>query len=154
LIVVIYPMAKLLPTDVQKLHEFIKEYFRYGKFDDSYECFDAEVKTKIVSKKLEEIDFDYLSDGTPELFKMMKGVSSSTVVSQKRQQQIEEIHERYLDLLAGARQIYGLAIKLTELCESDKGVDLADTDYEREEQQGAGRESQRGSSKVPQNCFA
>ena len=76
----------LFPADVQKLHENIKEYFRFAKFEDSIECFDAEIKTKIVSKKLDDLDIDFMSEKAPELFRMMKGVSASSILSQKRQQ--------------------------------------------------------------------
>lgn len=107
---------------MQKLHEHIKEYLRFGKFQDTYECFIAEINAKIVSKKLDEVDIDYLSDKSPELIKMMKGVSSGTLSSQKRVQQFEELNERFLDLLAGARQIYGLTVKLLNISENEKAV--------------------------------
>lgn len=112
----------MFSNEVQKLHEHIKEYFRFGKFQDTYECFIAEINAKIVSKKLDEVETDYLSDKSPELIKMMKGVSSNTLSSQKRVQQFEELNERFLDLLAGARQIYGLTVKLLNVSENEKAV--------------------------------
>lgn len=112
----------MFSNEVQKLHEHIKEYLRFGKFQDTYECFIAEINAKIVSKKLDEVDIDYLSDKSPELIKMMKGVSSGTLSSQKRVQQFEELNERFLDLLAGARQIYGLTVKLLNISENEKAV--------------------------------
>ena len=112
----------MFPNDVQALHEMIKEYYKFGKFDDSLECFIAEINTKIVSQKLEDMNIDYTSDKAPELFRLMKGVSSQTLLSQKRQQQMEDINDKYLDLLAGARQIYALTVKLLQLCESEKAV--------------------------------
>ncbi len=112
----------LFPNDVQLLHEHIKEYFRFAKFEDTLECFDAEIKTKIVSKKLDDLDIDFMSDKAPELFRMLKGVSAGTLLSQKRQKQLEDTNEKYLDLLAGARQIYGLTVKLVNICEENKPV--------------------------------
>ena len=113
----------LFPNDVQKLHELVKDYFRFAKFEDTLECFNSEINTKIVSKNLEHFDIDYTSDQAPELFKMMKGVSSQTLAYQKRDKQIEDINEKYLDLLAGSRQIYGLSIKLMSIAEENKTVE-------------------------------
>lgn len=112
----------LFQGDIQKLHEFIKEYLRFAKFDDTYECFDAEVKTKIVSKKLDELEFDPTSDETPELLRVVKGTSSTSIIAQRRQEQLHEATEKYLDLLAGARQIFTLAVKLLGICEGNKTV--------------------------------
>lgn len=112
----------LFPTEVQKLHEYIKDYYRFAKFNDTLECFDAEINAKIISKKLEDMDIDFLSEGSPELFKLMKGTSSQSLETQKRLRQMEAINDKYLDLLAGSRQIYGLAVKLLGLCEENKTV--------------------------------
>jgi len=112
----------LFQGDIQKLHEFIKEYLRFAKFDDTFECFDAEVKTKIVSKKLDELAFDPTSDETPELLRVVKGTSATSLLAQRRQEQLHEATEKYLDLLAGARQIFTLAVKLLSLCEASKAV--------------------------------
>lgn len=108
--------------DVQKLHEFIKEYLRYAQFEDTFECFDAEIKTKVISKKLDQLEFDPTNEKTPELMKVIKGSSSSSVMAQRRQEQVHEMSERYVDLLAGARQIYSLSVKLHNMCESSKSV--------------------------------
>lgn len=112
----------LFPTDIQKLHEHIKEYFVFAKFENSYECFEAEINTKIVSKKLVDLDFDITSEKSPELVRMLKGISSNTILNRKREQQLEEANERYIDLLAAARQIYSLVIKLMNMCENEKSV--------------------------------
>lgn len=112
----------LFPNDVQKLHEAIKDYFRFAQFEDTLECFSSEINAKIVSKKLEHFEIDFTGEHAPELCKMMKGVSNQTLAFQKRQKQIEEINEKYLDLLAGSRQIYGLTIKLMAVAEENKTV--------------------------------
>ena len=121
----------LFPNDVQKLHEIIKDYYRFTKFEDTLECFSAEINAKIISKKLENFDIDFSSEKSPELFKMMKGVSSQALEYQKRETQIEDLNEKYLDLLAGSRQIYGLSIKLVNICEQNKTVGKYHLDYER-----------------------
>lgn len=128
----------LFPNDVQKLHEIIKDYYRFAKFEDTLECFNSEINAKIISKKLENFDIDFTSDQAPELFKMMKGVSSQTLTYQKRQKQIEELNDKYLDLLAGARQIYGLTIKLLSICEENKTVDIVHQDHEGKGKQDFG----------------
>ena len=115
--------SMLFPTEVQKLHEYIKDYLRFAKFNDTLECFDAEINAKIVSKKLEDIDLDFTNEGSPELFKMMKGTSSQSLETQKRLKQMEDVNDKYLDLLAGSRQIYGLSVKLLDICEENKTVD-------------------------------
>jgi hypothetical protein len=125
--------------DIQKLHEFIKEYLRFAKFDDTYECFDAEVKTKIVTKKLDELEFDPLSDGTPELLRVVKGTSSTGLIAQRRQEQLHEATEKYLDLLAGARQIFTLAVKLLGICEGNKSVVAAQKVHEGKRSQNPSR---------------
>lgn len=112
----------LFSQEVQKLHENIKEYFRYAKFEDSYECFDAEINTKIVSKKLDHFEIDFHDSKAPELIKMMKGASAQAIQNHKRQQQLEDINEKYLDVLAGARQIYALAVRLMAICEKSKDI--------------------------------
>lgn len=128
----------LFPTDIQKLHEHIKEYFAFAKFENSYECFEAEINTKIVSKKLVDLDFDITSEKSPELVRMLKGISSNTILNRKREQQLEEANERYIDLLAAARQIYSLVIKLMNLCENEKSVNSGSyAAGEREGQQRA-----------------
>lgn len=112
----------LFPNDVQKLHESIKEYLRFAQFEDTLECFNSEINAKLVSKKLEHFEIDFTGDSAPELCRMMKGVSSQTIAFQKRQRQIEDINERYVDLLAGARSIYGLTVKLMGIAEENKTV--------------------------------
>ena len=87
----------LFPNDVQKLHEIIKDYYRFTKFEDTLECFNAEINAKIISKKLENFDIDFSSEKSPELFKMMKGVSSQALEYQKRERQIEDLNEKYLE---------------------------------------------------------
>ena len=128
----------LFPNDVQKLHEIIKDYYRFAKFEDTLECFNSEINAKIISKKLENFDIDFTSDQAPELFKMMKGVSSQTLTYQKRQKQIEDLNDKYLDLLAGARQIYGLTIKLLSICEENKTVAIVHQDHEGKGKQDFG----------------
>lgn len=113
----------LFPNDVQKLHEAIKDYYTFAKFEDTLECFNSEINAKLVSKKLENFEIDFTSDQSPELCKMMKGVSNQTLAFQKRQRQIEDLNDKYLDLLAGSRQIYGLTIKLMAVAEESKTVD-------------------------------
>lgn len=118
----------LFPNEIQVLHEHIKDYFRFAKFEDSLECFDAEIKAKIITKKLDDLELDFTSEKSPELFKMLKGVSSVSLQTQKRLRQMEDLNDKYLDILAGARQIYGLAVRLLSICEENKTVGSTDPD--------------------------
>ena len=121
----------LFPNEIHVLHEYIKGYLKFAKFEDTQECFEAEIKAKIITKRLDDIDLDFTADRSPELFKMMKGVSSLSLQTQKRLRQMEDLNDKYIDLRAGARQIYGLAVRLMAICEDNKAVGRFYTDHER-----------------------
>jgi hypothetical protein len=67
----------IFPKEIQELHSQITEYLKYAKFENTYECFDHEIRTKIVTKKLLDKKINLMDEDTPELFRMMKGVSKN-----------------------------------------------------------------------------
>lgn len=89
----------IFPKEIQKLHKNISEYLNYGKFENTYECFDHEIQTKIVSKKLLSKNIDLSDDSTPELFRIMKGVTKQESKLKKEKDALTEMSDNYLDLL-------------------------------------------------------
>jgi len=112
----------IFPREIQALHNQILEYMTYAKFEHTAECFEHEIKTKIVTKQLLDRKIDLMDDETPELFRMMKGVQKSSERERNRQEEHKKLQEEYLDLLAGARQIFKLSLKLIDVCEGSKSV--------------------------------
>ena len=37
-----------------EINEYVKEYLKYNNYENSYECFEAEIRTKQVATKLSE----------------------------------------------------------------------------------------------------
>ena len=93
----------IFPQEIQKLHKNITEYLKFAKFENTYECFDHEIRSKIITQKLMSQKFDLSDDNTPELFRQMKGLSKEQTKMTKEKDALTETTEKYLDLLAGAR---------------------------------------------------
>lgn len=114
----------IFPREVQALHKQITEYLDFAKFENTSECFEHEIKTKIVTKKLLDMNLNLMDEGTPELFRMMKGVHKTSEKERKRQGEYRNLQEDYLDLLAGSRQIFKLGLKLIDICEGSEDVNF------------------------------
>ena len=114
----------IFPKEVQTLHRNILEYLQFGKFETTHECFDHEIRSKIVTKKLLASKHDLAAENTPELFRMMKGVSKQDAKQKAERDALSEMTDNYLDLLSGTRQIFSLAVKLMGLVEKNKKVEL------------------------------
>jgi hypothetical protein len=114
----------IFPREIQALHQQIIEYMNYAKFENTSECFEHEIKTKIVTKQLLDRKINLMDDETPELFRMMKGVKKASKRDRRRQDEYKKLQEEYLDLLAGSRQIFKLGLKLIDICEGSEEVYL------------------------------
>jgi hypothetical protein len=68
----------IFPREIQDLHGQITEYLNYANFENTHECFEHEIKTKIVTKKLLDRKINLMDEDTPELFRMLKGVSKKS----------------------------------------------------------------------------
>ena len=112
----------IFPREIQQLHSHIAQYLDFAKFENTSECFDHEIQSKIVTNKLENIKFDLSSLETPELLRMLKGVSREELIKEKQQKNESGLSEKYIDLLAGARQLFNIAVKMTEIVETSKSV--------------------------------
>jgi len=112
----------IFPKEIQQLHKNITEYLKFGKFENTYECFDHEIRTKIVSQKLLNSKLDLADDSTPELFRIMKGVSKEQTKFKKERDELSSMSDQYLDLLTGSRQIFGICVKLLDMIEKENSV--------------------------------
>lgn len=112
----------IFPREIQDLHGQILEYLNYAKFENTSECFEHEIKTKIVTKKLLDRKINLMDDDTPELFRMLKGVSKKSKKDREKLANFNKLQDEYLDLLAGARQIFKLSLRLVDICEESREV--------------------------------
>lgn len=112
----------IFPEEIQQLHKNILEYLNFGKFENTFECFDSEIRAKVVSQKLLQSRFDLTDEATPELFRVMKGITKDEVKRKKAKDELSERTEQYLDLLAGTRQMFSLIVKLMDYVGKQKKV--------------------------------
>ena len=112
----------IFPREIQQLHSHIAQYLDFAKFENTSECFDHEIQSKIVTNKLENQKFDLSSLETPELLRILKGVSREDLIKEQQHKNQSGLSEKYLDLLAGARQLFNIAVKMTEIVETSKTV--------------------------------
>lgn len=108
--------------DIQKLHETIKDYLNNQEFENTLECFEHEIKTKILNKQLTEITVDIGDTNTPELFKLMKGDSNKNQQERIQSKVYHETLRKYLDLLTAARQIFSASVSLIQKTELNEAV--------------------------------
>lgn len=112
----------IFPREIQELHKQITQYLDFAKFENTSECFEHEIKTKIVTKKLLDRKINLMDESTPELLRMMKGVHKTSEKERRRQKELLKLQEEYLDLLAGSRQIFKLGLRMINICEINKKV--------------------------------
>lgn len=108
--------------DIQQINEVIKDYLKNQEFENTMECFNHELKTKIINKKLTNITVDISDAATPEIFKQIKGESNKSQDEKKKDKVNSETTKRYLDLLTGSRQIFSASVALLKACTENEEV--------------------------------
>jgi len=117
----------IFPREIQSLHNQIIEYLKYAKFDNTYECFEHEIRTKIVTKKLIDKQINLMDEDTPEIFRVMKGVLKKSKKEKEKLENFNKLQDEHLDLLAGARQIFRLTLRMVDLCEGSAEMMSSET---------------------------
>ena len=112
----------IFPREIQQLHSHIQQYLKFAKFENTSECLEHEIQSRIVTNKLENQKYDLSALETPELLRMLKGVSREELIKEQQKKNDSSLSEKYLDLLAGARQLFSIAVKMTEIVETSKTV--------------------------------
>jgi hypothetical protein len=96
--------------DIQQIHGIIKDYLESQEFENTLECFDHEIKTKILNKRLGNIEVDISDASTPEIFKLMQGETNKTQDEKRKSKIHTETLKKYVDLLTGSRQIFSASV--------------------------------------------
>ena len=96
--------------DIQSIHQIIKDYLQSQEFENTLECFDHEIKTKILNKRLTNIVVDISDTETPEIFKLMQGETNKTQEERRQSKVHTDTLKKYVDLLTGSRQIFSAAV--------------------------------------------
>ena len=115
-------MSIIFPREIQALHKQILEYLKFAKFENTEECFEHEIKSKIITKQLNQRKIDLMDDDTPELLRLLKGVKKKNEKDRNRANDYKKLQEEYLDLLAAARQLFRLGLRMIDLCESSEDL--------------------------------
>lgn len=91
----------------QRINQLIKDFFKYKKFDNAQECFDAEIKTK---KFIKSKNKPSQGQKEPILNRMIRGESYQTLKEENKKRDIKERRKRYQNLLQAGRQVFSIAI--------------------------------------------
>ena len=116
-----------LQVDNTQLNDYIKEYLRYNNFINTLECFEAEVRTKQVSKQLQVRPQDFQprkNQDLPRFYAMLKGESVKVRREMDLENELAYISKRFLQVLQAARHIFSIAVSLVQLCATVKEVCL------------------------------
>ncbi|CAD8056604.1 unnamed protein product [Paramecium sonneborni] len=82
----------LLP-DVNEINEYIKEYLRYSNYYNTFECFEAEIKSKQVTNKMlnKQQVIKQTGDDMPRIFHLLK----SDNIKSKREINLEKESKQF-----------------------------------------------------------
>jgi len=105
-----------------EINEYIKEYLTYNEYTNTFECFEAEIRTKQVSKKLMNINVNpnnqpqvTKSIDPPRIYGMMKGEQAKSRREHLLEKELGEIQRKYVQVLAAARQIFSISVSCIQL---------------------------------------
>ena len=97
-----------------EINKNILDYLQYNSYQNSYECFEAEIRTKVVSKKLtkkpkEKPQLQKPRD-PPRIYTMMKGDDARTKRETTLEKELKTISKRFLQVLQAGREILSVAV--------------------------------------------
>lgn len=104
-----------MKSDQFEINEYIKEYLQYSQYDNTFECFEAEIRTKQVAKKLvnpEKLEQSKkkVSKDPPRIFGMMQGEHAKSSRESNLEREYNQIKKRYTQVAAAAKQVLAVAI--------------------------------------------
>ena len=105
--------------DNLQINDLIKDYLRYNSFDNSYECFDAEIRTKIVAKKLTQKPNESKAlekpRDPPRIYTMIKGENARTKRENNLEKDIEFISKKFMQVIQAGREVTAIAVKSIQM---------------------------------------
>lgn len=112
-------MSFQINADNQKLEELIKEFLKYNNFSNTFECFEAEIKTKNVTGKLIKKNTESVEMETPKLYGFLTG---ENIREKKLEETLRDLQKQYLMILQAARAVFSNSVKMLEFLDNHKEV--------------------------------
>lgn len=105
-----------------EVNDYIREYLRHYNFQNTIECFEAELRTKQVSgKTTSKLPSQKLED-QPRICQLLKGDTSKLKVNLNAEKELKQLNKKYTQVLQAARQIFSVAVNCLQLLHSLKDV--------------------------------
>lgn len=109
--------------DNLEINDYIKEYLRHYNFQNTIECFEAELRTKQVSKMNSKASTQKLED-QPRICQLLKGDSSKLKLNINADKELKQLNKKYSQVLQAARQIFSVAVNCLQLLHNLKDVSI------------------------------
>jgi len=114
-----------------EINDYIKEYLRHYNFQNTIECFEAEIRTKQVSTKMNQKLSSQKLEDQPRICQLLKGDSSKLKLNINADKELKQLNKKYGQVLQAARQIFSVAVNCLQLLhslkDSSKNENLAET---------------------------
>lgn len=99
------------------INENIKEYFRFHGYVNTLECFEAEIRAKIVSSKLQNgmiPDLSGKEKEEPRIYSLFTGAEAKTNREMNTEKEMKETKRQFHQIRQAARQIFSVSVSLIE----------------------------------------
>ena len=105
-----------------EINDYIKEYLRHYNFQNTIECFEAEIRTKQVSTKMNSKLTNQKLEDQPRICQLLKGDSSKLKLNINADKELKQLNKKYGQVLQAARQIFSVAVNCLQLLHNLKDV--------------------------------
>ena len=115
--------------DNHEIYDYIKEFLKFNNFTNTFECLEAEIRTKQVSNKLStkqgsnQHTINKLDD-QPRLYQLIKGVDLKSKRETNLEKDLKNMNKKYNQVLQAARPIFSVSVNCLQLLHTLKEVIL------------------------------
>ena len=101
--------------DFNKINDYIKEFLKFNKYNSTLDCFEAEERTKFVTKKaiiseINRVPSESQMEDFPRLYRFFDTDVDKTGREKRLEKDIKLLQSKHQSVLASARQIFSIAI--------------------------------------------
>jgi len=101
--------------DFNKINDYIKEFLKFNKYNSTLDCFEAEERTKFVTKKaiqteINRVPVEDQMEDFPRLYRFFDTDSDKTARERRLEKETKLLQSKHQAVLQSARQIFSIAI--------------------------------------------
>lgn len=101
--------------DFTKINGYIKEFLKFNRYNSTLDCFEAEERTKFVTKKaitteINKVPSESQMEEFPRLYRFFDTDSDKTAREKRLDKEMKLLQSKHSSVLNSARQIFSIAI--------------------------------------------